>query len=351
MSTSTILLTLTSFCLSGAYDFFDNYVEVPTPPPESVGAIPKCGEGVQKGRYLCVPYYNCDPLTNTVVDYPEVDGSAIKEPRSRSDPRCGHYLEVCCQLSRPTTVNVEHAPTVNFDFKPTCGVSDETDWMVGLFNTSDSTNRPFCGGSLLSPVVVLTAAHCVERFQPNQIKVAVGEQEKNVSEVIIHEHYLSSALYNDVAILILNSSLVGTNNIGTICVPKTLDDINQEDCMVSGSDNVFPEKLKRVAKVPNKVCQDVLRKKVGGQFLLQHSFMCAGTKTGDDVCVVLFRVFGYYFFNLVTFREMVVARWFVPITLNGISRLVLFLGELIVVVPLQLFTLMWYNSENGLNTS
>ncbi|KAJ3667048.1 hypothetical protein Zmor_002457 [Zophobas morio] len=216
---------------------------------------------------------------------PEVDGSAVKEPRSRSDPRCGHYLEVCCQLSRPTTVNVEHAPTVNFNFQPTCGVSDETDWMVGLFNTSDSTNRPFCGGSLLSPVVVLTAAHCVERFQPNQIKVAVGEQEKNVSEVIIHEHYLSSALYNDVAILILNSSLVGTNNIGTICVPKTLDDINQEDCMVSGSDNVFPEKLKRVAKVPNKVCQDVLRKKVGGQFLLQHSFMCAGTKTGDDVCV------------------------------------------------------------------
>lgn len=131
--------------------------EIPKPPPKNFGALQKCGEGNHKNK-KCVPYYNCDPLINTIIDYPEVDGSDKIHPRI-AEPKCEHYLEVCCQVVNATNQTLEHAPTINLEFQSECGIRSKG-WMVALFNLK--SKRPICGGSLISAVVVLTAAHCVQ---------------------------------------------------------------------------------------------------------------------------------------------------------------------------------------------
>lgn len=54
-------------------DFLDNYEEVTQPPLKSIGALKKCGQTDQK--FVCVPYYNCNPDTNTVEENPDLDGT------------------------------------------------------------------------------------------------------------------------------------------------------------------------------------------------------------------------------------------------------------------------------------
>lgn len=75
----------------------------------------------------------------------------------------------------------------------------------------------FCGGSIISPSHILTAAHCVENQSPYQVTVRSGSTNpksggvvSRVSQVIIHERYsadaTSSEMY-DIAILVLQNPL------------------------------------------------------------------------------------------------------------------------------------------------
>jgi secreted trypsin-like serine protease len=46
---------------------------------------------------------------------------------------------------------------------------------VGQVSASGSLKKPFCGGSLIGPSSVLTAAHCVAGAQASKLAVAIGQ--------------------------------------------------------------------------------------------------------------------------------------------------------------------------------
>lgn len=104
----------------------------------------------------------------------------------------------------------------------------EWPWQAKL-RTKDSGFT--CGGSLITPTWVMTAAHCVSSSDdPSVYSVTMGdlnreisegtEQEFSVKRVVVHPEYNSPiAINNDIALLQLTRSANKTSFVNTVCLP------------------------------------------------------------------------------------------------------------------------------------
>ncbi len=78
--------------------------------------------------------------------------------------------------------------------------SDNLSWMAALID--QPSNKQFCGGSLIAPQWVMTAAHCVESYEKNATDIVVSFGKVDLSEtpldtyqvdsISIHPGYISS---------------------------------------------------------------------------------------------------------------------------------------------------------------
>ncbi|XP_044740915.1 proclotting enzyme-like [Chrysoperla carnea] len=107
----------------------------------------------------------------------------------------------------------------------------EWPWIAALFNGG----RQFCGGSLIDNMHILSAAHCVAhmsswdvarltvRLGDHNIKTnsEVNHIEKRVKRVVRHRGFDSRTLYNDVAILTLDSPVQFSRQVRPICLPSS----------------------------------------------------------------------------------------------------------------------------------
>lgn len=143
----------------------------------------------------------------------------------------------------------------------------EWKWQVGLWTTIG--NRPFCGGMIIHPEWVLTAAHCVQR--PNFLvkagdydtsKLSGNEQVREAIQVIRHPQYDSRKLNQDYAMVRLNEPIVYNDCAGSVCMPEEGADIAPgSKCWITGwgtlkSGGTSPDQLQEaeVSIISNEDC-------------------------------------------------------------------------------------------------
>lgn len=86
----------------------------------------------------------------------------------------------------------------------------EHPWMVAL--TTASSQVAYCGGALVAPDRVLTAAHCISGYSPGSVRVIAGRtdlrtdegEQRLVRDVWVHPGYQSPTTGNDLAVLTLD---------------------------------------------------------------------------------------------------------------------------------------------------
>ncbi|GGM78728.1 serine protease [Lentzea pudingi] len=86
-------------------------------------------------------------------------------------------------------------------------------WVVYLV---DDRGAQFCGGTIVAPSKVLTAAHCALGRSPRDLRVVAGREDKldresgvvaTVTDIWIHSRYVSADEGEDVAVLTLKQAL------------------------------------------------------------------------------------------------------------------------------------------------
>lgn len=84
----------------------------------------------------------------------------------------------------------------------------------------------FCGATVVSARAVMTAAHCVRRYNVTAVEVAVGQLQKGsctqsftIAQAIEHPSYVHGQDKNDIALLFVTGTIEYSRLVAPVCLP------------------------------------------------------------------------------------------------------------------------------------
>ncbi|KAG8239183.1 hypothetical protein J437_LFUL018923 [Ladona fulva] len=178
--------------------------------------------------YSCRQFYL--PTVNSPNRRSECRNGKWSRELLRCEPECGKAK------GEVTPLIVHGTPATNVEWP----------WQVALYvKVGEKTGGPIrwafqCGGSLISENIVLTAAHCVWKVEPQIMVTALGKyyrefelqqeltQIKEIKEFLIPPTYLDSKgnYESDVALIVLISPVILTSVAQPVCLDWDMRTVN-----------------------------------------------------------------------------------------------------------------------------
>ncbi|XP_030747479.1 chymotrypsin-C-like isoform X2 [Sitophilus oryzae] len=180
-------------------------------------------------------------------------------------------------------------------------------WYAGLFENGSKKWNYFCGSTIISTNIVVTAAHCVWEIPKNHIQVIAGKYKSDYyineegTQIKVILHIFIHPLYQDVignyatdlAVLVLVDHFQLSNTVIPICLNWSLRNIVSNltqdlEGMVIGmglTENGKPSEQLRAVKMPivnNDEC--LINQRVEFKKFISITTFCAGSKNGSTVC-------------------------------------------------------------------
>ncbi|XP_066522834.1 coagulation factor X isoform X2 [Hoplias malabaricus] len=239
-------------CLNGGVCSVDRQEYVCTCPPRYIGQ--HCETEVFECEYKnggCLHYCSNSALSRTSVNCScaegyelESDGKSCKETVKYP---CGkQWSQGFLQRSLLDDLNQTHTPFFSNHTHlkngslPEIGDSENSGnrivggqlqkqggspWQVLLRKKDESG---FCGGTLIKPRWVVTAAHCLQEAPDHvtigdydKFRVDEGEQKISVKKVVVHPHFHEFTFDSDVALLFLAQEVELSAVASPVCLPDT----------------------------------------------------------------------------------------------------------------------------------
>jgi len=182
----------------------------------------------------------------------------------------------------------------------------EWPWQVSLRQWRTATFLHKCGAALLSENWAITAAHCVESVNPDELLLRMGEfdlndeedepytfQDRKVQIVASHPKFDPKTFEYDLALLRFYDPVVFTPNVIPVCIPENDKDLVGKEAWVTGwgrlyEDGPLPSKMQKVTLpiINNTECERMYET-AGFREHIPHIFICAGYREGGkDSCEV-----------------------------------------------------------------
>lgn len=170
--------------------------------------------------------------------------------------------------------------------------ADESDWpwLIVLSNKQYDLQGAFCHGVLLSPTIVLTAAHCVdvnaeniEVLRPVTGRSLKGATKVQVAKIIVHSGYSTRTSQNDIAILTLARPLPPP--FATISTERATDPSSGALAQVAAFDLLSPGEDKPLLQAAVPIVDNERCLARYNERYFAETEICAGfAEGGGDAC-------------------------------------------------------------------